>query len=316
VTPAEISSENLLRNVEAYTPTRFVSLESPNAVSLSQRLLLWLAVFGLHIAFVLWMNHELARDLVGNTREVVTVLEFIKRPKPVEIINQPIEPVEPIVNKKIKKPVIKPTTSLTIIKKPSQNSTPVTSQSVAPALGAKPVLRIYDDSGKIRLDPEFVENFDSKRNVPARFDFQNPDLELAGTFLKRPPAIDYEPTQFDQAWKPDQDVLTELLEKAVAKTTGEIKIPVPGNPTSKLVCKVSMLALAGGCGFVPNGGNSRVIAENEDDPNTLSPIELQACQAWWNKIIDTRSQREWLKTKGLYEQECKKPLAKEKVWPK
>jgi hypothetical protein len=313
VTPAETSSENPLQDVQAYTPRHHVTSTTRHSLSLSQRILLWLVVFAVHVAFVVWMNHELARDLTGNERVVVTVLEFIKRPRPAEIINIPIEP---IVNKEIKKPAAKPTTSLTITKRLLQNPVPRSSKPDAPGMDAKPVLRIYDDSGKIRLDPEFVENFDSKRNVPARFDFQNPDLELAGTFLKRPPAIDYEPTQFDQAWKPNQDVLTELLEKAVAKTTGEIKIPVPGNPTSKLVCKVSILALGGGCGFVPNGGYGRVIAENEDDPNTLSPKELQACQAWWNKIIDTRSQREWLKTKDLYEQECKKPLAKEKVWPK
>jgi hypothetical protein len=313
VTSAETPYENPLHHTEAYAPTRLVSFAKRHLLSLRQRVALWLVVFVLHIAFVLWMNHELARDFNDNSREVVTVLEFIKRPKPVETIDKPIETT---VNKEIKKTTVKPVTSLTIIKKPLQKPAADNSKPLSPAVSAKPVLRIYDNSGKIRLDPEFVENFDSKRNVPTRFDFQNPDLELAGTFLKRPPAIDYEPTQFDQAWKPDQDVLTELLEKAVAKTTGEIKIPVPGNPTSKLVCKVSMLALGGACGFVPNGGYDRVIPENEDDPNTLSPKELQACQAWWNKIIDTRSQREWFKTKDLYEKECKKPLAKEKVWPK
>jgi hypothetical protein len=311
--PAETSSKNPLHDVKAYTPRQRVASATRHSLSLGQRVFLWLVVFAMHIAFAMWMNHELARDWTDNEREVVTVLEFIKRPKPIEIVDKPIDRV---VNKEIVEPVNKSTTSLTITKRPLQNPVPRNSKSDAPVMDAKPVLRIYDDSGKIRLDPEFVENFDRKRNVPARFDFQNPDLELAGTFLKRPPAIDYEPTQFDQAWKPNQDVLTELLEKAVEKTTGEIKIPVPGNPTSKLVCKVSILALGGGCGFVPNGGYGRVVPENEDDPNTLSPKELQACQAWWNKIIDTRSQREWLKTKDLYEQECKKPLAKEKVWPK
>jgi len=80
-----------------------------------------------------------------------------------------------------------------------------------------------------------------------------------------------------------------------------------------LVCKVSVLALGGGCGFVPNGGYGRVVAENEDDPETLSPEEDRQCQAWWEKITNTRSQREWLKTKELYEITCKKPLAKQKA---
>ena len=174
-------------------------------------------------------------------------------------------------------------------------------------------LNLYDETGRLRLPVDFIERLDEGNAPEKRFDFINPDLELAGTFLKRPPAIDFNPTQFEQAWKPDKDILNELLDKAVEKTTKEIKIPVPGNPTVKLVCKVSVLALGGGCGFVPNGGFGRVIAENEDDPDTLSPDEDRQCQAWWEKISNTRSQREWLKTKNLYEKTCKKPLAKEKI---
>jgi hypothetical protein len=140
-----------------------------------------------------------------------------------------------------------------------------------------------------------------------RFDFKFPDLEKAGHLLDRPPALVYEPTRFDQYWAPEEDVLTEVLRKAVEKTTKEVRIPIPGAPGRFLVCRVSLLAAGGACGVERNGGNNVV---SLDDPDTLSPVEAAACEAWWNRIVGAGTQAEWRATRKLYEAECRKPLLK------
>ena len=295
--------QNELIHLSAYAPNRLVKNDVKNSSIFLQRLFPICFAIGLHALFFFWLNKEFGLSKKYLPEEVITVLEFLQAaPKPV--------PVEVLQDMRVERHVSK---------KPVSASVPLFTRS-EPIVDTKTnqektnqPLRIYDDTGRIRLPVDFIEKLDAVNLPSKRFDFQNPDLELAGTFLKRPPAIDFNPTQFEQAWKPDQDILTELLEKAVEKTTKEIKIPVPGNPGVKLVCKVSVLALGGGCGFVPNGGYGRVIADDEDDPDTLSPLEDKQCQAWWEKINNTKSQREWMKTKELYELTCKKPLAKEKI---
>lgn len=296
-----------LERLGDYEPTRSVKNDVKNSSGIFERYFPSVFAIGMHGIFLWWLSIEL--DFYRNPMpdEVVTLLEFLEpattEPKPVIVM--------PDVGISRKWVVNGNDNSLPAGNK-VDSRVDIDATSVAKPI-ASPTLNLYDETGRIRLPVDFIKRLD-EANVPGkRFDFINPDLELAGTFLKRPPAIDFNPTQFEQAWKPDQDILSELLDKAVEKTTKEIKIPVPGNPTVKLVCKVSVLALGGGCGFVPNGGYGRVIAENEDDPDTLSPEEDKQCQAWWEKISNTRSRREWLKTQELYELSCKKPLAKVEI---
>ena len=295
--------QNELTDLSAYAPNKLVKNDVKNSSSFFHRYLPFCFAMGLHGLFFYWLIEEFGLPKKYLPDEVITVLEFLQptaKPMPVDVMP----------DMRIKKPVSG--NAVRLITLPPVSSEPALAGNKNRTNIQQP-LRLYDDNGRVKLPVDFIEKLDAANLPSKRFDFQNPDLELAGTFLKRPPAIDFNPTQFEQAWKPDQDILTELLEKAVEKTTKEIKIPVPGNPGVKLVCKVSVLALGGGCGFVPNGGYGRVIADDEDDPNTLSPEEDKQCQAWWEKINNTKSQREWLKTKELYEITCKKPLAKEKI---
>lgn len=74
-----------------------------------------------------------------------------------------------------------------------------------------------------------------------------------------------------QYWKPDQDLLTNLLNRMVKKTTKEMRRP-------------------------------------QDDPATLDPEEDRQCQAWWNQIIGATTQETWRKTRSMYEAACRKPL--------
>jgi hypothetical protein len=167
-------------------------------------------------------------------------------------------------------------------------------------------LQLYLPDGSLRLPEGMVADIDPLADE-RRFDFKFPDLEKAGHLLDRPPALVYEPTRFDQYWAPEEDVLTEVLRKAVEKTTKEVRIPIPGAPGRFLVCRVSLLAAGGACGVERNGGNNVV---SLDDPDTLSPVEAAACEAWWNRIVGAGTQAEWRATRKLYEAECRKPLLK------
>jgi len=299
--------QNELIHLSAYAPNKLAKNDVKNSSGFFQRLIPFCFAITLHGLFFFGVIEEFGLSKKYLPDEVITVLEFLQpAPKPM--------PVDVLPDMHVKKQISGNPVRIDIQSPP--RSAPVLAANTNSAINNHEPLRIYDDNGRVRLPVDFIEKLDEANLLGKRFDFQNPDLESAGTFLKRPPAIDFDPTQFEQAWKPDQDILTELLEKAVEKTTKEIKIPVPGNPGVMLVCKVSVLALGGGCGFVPNGGYGRVIPDSEDDPDTLSPEEDKQCQAWWEKIDNTKSQREWFKTKELYELTCKKPLAKEKIKPR
>lgn len=167
-------------------------------------------------------------------------------------------------------------------------------------------LQLYLPDGSLRLPDGLMADIDPLADE-RRFDFKFPNLEKAGHLLDRPPALVYEPTRFEQYWEPDEDVLTEVLRKAVEKTSKEVRIPIPGAPGRFLVCRVSLLAAGGACGVERNGGNGVV---SLDDPETLSPVEAAACEAWWNRIVGASTQDEWRTTRMLYEAECRKPLAK------
>lgn len=283
-------------------PNRYVNNNVKNSPAYLPRFFSFCFALGLHLVFLWCLNAELKRAVSFQVNEVSTLLEFIEpQPKPAMWEVMPgmhIKPARQHVNTALGADGSR--------ERFIAENTPIRKKTNLH-------VKIYDDTGRVNLPVDFIEKLDEAHRANRRFDFQNPDLELAGTFLKRPPAIEFDPTGFEDAWKPDQDILTELLEEAVEKTTKEIRIPVPGNPTVKLVCKVSVLALGGGCGFVPNGGYGRVIPDNEDDPDTLSPEEDKQCQAWWEKIINTNSRREWSRTKVLYEVNCKKPMAKIKA---
>jgi hypothetical protein len=181
-------------------------------------------------------------------------------------------------------------------RRPASRSTPT----------VDPPLQLYLPDGSLRLPEGLVEDLE-RTERDRRFDFQLPDLDAAARLLDRPPALVYEPTRFDEYWEPNEDLLSEVLRKAVEKTTKEVRIPIPGAPGRSLVCRVSLLAAGGACGMERNGGNGVV---SLDDPKTLSATEAAACQAWWDRIVGADTQAEWRATRKLYDAECRKPLEK------
>lgn len=166
-------------------------------------------------------------------------------------------------------------------------------------------------SGRLRLQlsdrilREIPDPFAEDR----QFEYQTPGLRESQRWLKSPQVLEYQATRFDKDWRPTQNLLDDMLERAVEKTTPEIKIRIPGVKDGKLVCRVSLLALGGGCGFVPNHGYRPYV----DDPNTLDAQEFRECEAWYEKIRTAPDESTWLRTRELYEAECRKPREKQGI---
>lgn len=198
------------------------------------------------------------------------------------------------------------------------------SSSRPPAIAARPQTsrtpiaastpEFYNDDGSVHISAEVLADLAKLRGDNRQFDFQIPGLDRADALMQHRSPLEYRATRFDKDWRPSQDLLTDLLTRAVEASTKEIKIPIPGDPRHHIVCRVSLLAMGGGCG-VEGNGDPDALLPGQDDPNTLSAEEDRACQAWWEKIISAKTQDEWRQTRRLYEQECRKPLAHEEVMP-
>lgn len=172
--------------------------------------------------------------------------------------------------------------------------------------------QFYNDDGSVRIPADVLADLARLRGDRRDFDFQLPGLDRADALLEHHAPLEYRATRFDKDWRPDQDLLTEILSRAVEATTKEVRIPIPGDSRHHVVCKVSLLALGGGCGVESNGDDDALLP-GHDDPETLSAEEDRACQAWWEKIIAAKTQDEWRQTRKIYDATCRKPLAREGV---
>lgn len=307
-------SEELLASL-ATEPWRPRSLQAPRPalLDLRWRVIILVAIALLHLLLGRWLLSMVVDDVAEP--EVVLVVDFIDAsPKPIPPpVFQPPMQVTPAKPKRKPKSVARapatgtsPTPAqLELQAKPRAHSPDMALQ----ALESPPArLQLYDSEGRVRLPDNMLEQIDKQVGDQRVFSYQVPHIDDARKYFHRNPALAYETTQFDQYWTPDQDALTALLTKLVEKTTKEVRIPVPGRPGSTMICKVSVLALGGGCGILVNGAN---YVGPVDDPNTLNPEEDRQCQAWWNQIIGAQTQDVWRRTRSLYEAQCRKPPLRE-----
>ena len=92
----------------------------------------------------------------------------------------------------------------------------------------------------------------------------------------------------------------------VEATTKEVKIPVPGTPGSYVVCKVSILALGGGCGVLTNGADWN---GPQDDPDTSTRKRSASARPGGSRSRGQDAGR-LARDEKLYEQACRKPLVR------
>ena len=297
----------------ATEPWRPRSLQAPRQESLRLRwrVLILVGITFLHILGGHWLVKMLATDDNVATDEAALVVDLIDEvpPLPLEALPIPVpEPHEPV---KTAKPKRMPKPAVLVPRIQTSQMTPASPNSALQALPsprAPDQLQIYNSEGRLRVPDDMLEQIDEQVGDQRIFSYQIPHIDDARKYFERHPVLIYESTRFEQYWTPDQDLLTELLTKLVEKTTKEIRIPIPGHPDSTMICKVSILALGGGCGILTNGAD---YVGPLDDPNTLSAEEDRQCQAWWNQIIGANTQDIWRKTRSLYEAQCGKPLTRQ-----
>jgi hypothetical protein len=173
--------------------------------------------------------------------------------------------------------------------------------------GSDSPLQLYELDGSLRTPKDMLDQIDRKMGDKRVFSYQIPRMDDARKFFYRNQVLTFESTRFDRYWKPDQGMLTDLLTQLVEETTKEISISIPGQPGSRVVCTLALLAFSGGCGIVSNGDG---YVGPVDDPDTLDAEEDRQCQAWWEQIVDAKTQELWRKTRAIYEAQCRKPLAR------
>lgn len=292
-----------LASVDAATP-ELPLLADRSVVVAARPWHLWapaaIAVVLLHVGLLtLLLSHRPGSTAAARSEAIV--VEFITRLEPP---SQPVEATSAAVG------AARPPTSVTPRADAAAPATPV---AVTPKTQVeKRPLRLFRPDGGLQLPDTLLSDIDANHPSQKGFDFQMPGVVDAGKFMERPVALEYEATQFDAYWKPDETLLGELLRQAVEATTKEVRIPIPGHPGSKIVCHVSMLAAIGSCGVHNNADGYRV---ERDDPDTLDDAEAKQCQAWWERIVAAETQQIWRKTRDLYERECRKPLLKRSPAP-
>lgn len=115
-----------------------------------------------------------------------------------------------------------------------------------PGPGGEPGL--FDGQGRVRVPGEGLAGAEGGGRGPPGSaggdEWTRERLEQAGTWLKRPP-YDYQPTRFDDFWRPNESLLAEWVRKGIRT----ISIPIPGGNGRALTCVVSLLQLGGGCGI-------------------------------------------------------------------
>jgi hypothetical protein len=304
----------MIANAEAAEPNEF-DLASFDAVVFSKsenrsgtpravQIFAGVVVMVAHVGFW-WVLQWISRpDIPLDADATALLIEFITR--------APAEKVPP----KAPSPMSK---ALPDRKVAPEHVTEIAARHALPAQTAQPPvtspsLPLYNDDGSVRIPAEVLADLAKLRSDERSFDFQQPGLERAAKLLRHESPLEYQATRFDKYWQPRQDLLTEVLTKAVEASTKEIRIPIPGDQKHTLVCRVSLLAMGGGCGVESNDDYDGILA-GHDDPDTLSAKEALACQAWWEKIIAAKTQDEWRQTRKLYDQECRKPLANEQLMP-
>jgi hypothetical protein len=257
------------------------------------RVLLFGLIFAGHIGFLLWLDAITRYGTQKQDWQTRTVVEFVTRKPPI----LPALPRQRVSNQFRQSPEESASSAF-------RTNEPVKSPAAA---SENFTLRIVDSEGQIWI-PQTAKDEFLKNGQSRQFDIQRDGLDNMDALLKRPVVLDYRSTRFDEAWQGDKPRITRVLEAAVEKTTATVKIPIPGRPGAFLQCSLMVLAAAGGCGFTANDDGYFVA---HDDPDTLSPLEEQQCQAWWDLIVSAKTQAEWRRTRRLYEQECQKPAAKQ-----
>ena len=318
-----------------------------------QRLAILLFVLSGHALVAWWLDLGSRVRLTDGEREVTTLVFIAPEPEPAATVEpeaapspdpEPVEPGPrparpPVVPRdaqpRVETPPVEtpdvPSTTSPVERTPPAPAatTPPTDTAPRRPRGPSPMqaieptpratrdddgaLSLYRADGSVDLPDDVVARLEDVDADDRDFSFRLAGVAESESFLERRQAIVYEPTRFDEYWRPEKDLLTSLLEEAVSRSTKSVEIPIPGSPGSKIVCTVAVLALGGGCRIRHNNEGYIV---GLDDPDTLSEEEDKQCKAWWDQIASATDQDAWRHTRALYESSCRKPLERRPAQPR
>lgn len=128
---------------------------------------------------------------------------------------------------------------------------------------------LFDADGSVRLADDQGGDAGRGAGPPGSRQAQRSDADRAAKWLERP-QVDYEPTMFDEYWKPTNE---SLLAEWVRRAVREVEIPIPGT-SKKIRCVVSVLQAGGACAlFDPNLNEQPASARPPPDiPVKRTPI--------------------------------------------
>ena len=128
---------------------------------------------------------------------------------------------------------------------------------------------LFNADGSVRLPGALGSEAAPGAGPPGSSQAQRSDADRAAKWLARP-RIDYEPTMFDEYWKPTNE---SLLAEWVRRSVREVEIPIPGT-SKKVRCVVSVLMAGGACTlFDPNLNEQPASARPPPDiPVKRNPI--------------------------------------------
>ncbi len=100
---------------------------------------------------------------------------------------------------------------------------------------------LYNRDGSVRIAD--APGSASPGMPPGTITEEIKNLDRAGTWLRRKPT-DYEPTELDKYWRPNETLLAEWVRRSVQT----VMIPIPGT-SKRIKCSVVLLMAGGGCGI-------------------------------------------------------------------
>ncbi|MGQ0801263.1 MAG: hypothetical protein ACT4NL_14290 [Pseudomarimonas sp.] len=168
-----------------------------------------------------------------------------------------------------------------------------------------PAPKLFAPDGSLIGIEAQVQALDERASARASFDYQIAGVAEAEGAFDLPQAMEVNPTRFDKYWKPDANLLDEMLERAVKASTLSVSVPVPGMAGYRIHCAVVVIAATGGCGM----SEPKEAVYDIDDPNTLSAEEAKACDVLWERITTADSQAAHRRDRSVYEMGCRLPLA-------
>ncbi len=239
---------------------------------------------------------------------------WLDRRSPPETVIPPTVPIEVVLIQAPPPPMIAPPSmsapassspATPLPKTRPQRDVQTSTAAVLLPAEPNPAPKVFAPDGSLIGIEAQVKVLDDRASARATFDYQIAGVAEAEGAFELPQAMEVNPTRFDKYWKPDANLLDDVLERAVKASTVVVSVPVPGMPGYRVGCAVVIIAATGGCGM----SEPKEAVYDIDDPNTLSTEEAKACDVLWERITSADAQAAHRRDRRIYEMGCRLPLA-------